>query len=63
MNHIPSIRDQRDEALARIADANQALIDLIVYYTSEKFRVSDHAHVSTDILPRLRQVLNALRDE
>ena len=57
-NHIARLIRERDEALATIRKVREALTDMQHYYTSSKFHGvdADYAHVSTDVMPRLREV-------
>ena len=47
-----------------LEESRKQLIDLLVYYSSEKFQgaENDFAHVSTDIRPRINEVKNYIQN-
>lgn len=45
------------ELLEKLVQINEEITDLFAYYGSPKFR-EDYAFVSTDIMPRLRNLRN-----
>jgi hypothetical protein len=57
-NHIARLIRERDEAIATVREARNALTDIERYLTSAKFSVpdADYVHVRTDILPKIAQV-------
>lgn len=57
-NYIKRLQDEKKDLLQTLNDIQWKLIDLEVYLTSSKFHGSDndYVHVSTDMLPKLREV-------
>jgi len=57
-NYILRLQNENKALEARIAAILGAATDTEVYYSSTKFQGidNDYAHVSTDVLPRLRAI-------
>lgn len=64
MNHIHQLQSDNAQMKIALEEARTQLIDLLVYYSSEKFQGSenDFAHVSTDIRPRINEVKNYIQN-
>jgi len=60
MNNIQRLTNERNSALQELFLKNEAIIELLKYYSSDKFNwpENDYAHVRTDLLPRLQALLN-----
>ena len=54
MNHIQNLTVQRDDALTTIADAREALNELLGYLDGDKFSGDGgYVHLRTDLMPKL----------
>lgn len=63
MNYIKQLQTENQELKNEILAIQSELTDAIKYYHLDKFKGidNDYAHVSTDVLPRLMQILNAIK--
>lgn len=53
MNHITKLMQENRELHAKLDELRGEIMQLVSYYTSDKFAECDCAHVRTDVLPRL----------
>ena len=58
MNHIARLTQERDAAQTTIRETRDALLEIILYLRSDKFRWpdQDYVFVSTDMLPKLNEL-------
>ena len=64
MNHIQKLQMENEQMHDALTEARKQLIDLLMYYSSEKFQgtENDYAHVSTDVRPRINEIKNFIQD-
>ncbi len=57
-NHIVRLTRERDEALATVRQARESVVEIMGYLQGPKFHGvdADFVHVSTDMMPKLREL-------
>ncbi len=64
MNHILKMKLDKQETTEKIWNCEEKLVELLIYLSSSKFSSvgDDYIHVSTDLKPKLYELLYMLRD-
>jgi hypothetical protein len=64
MNHIHRLTQERDDARATLASAQDELTRLMAYLDSPKFAwpEGDYVHIRTDLMPKLVSLRSAMAE-
>ena len=63
MNYIKKLEQEKKQLLMQLFDCQDMALDIALYLSSEKFQgtKNDFVHVSTDIRPKVIELLNKIR--
>lgn len=63
MNYIKKLNNTINETKSEVSEIEAELLEIAIYLSSDKFHghENNYVHVSTDILPKVRNVLNKVR--